>query len=289
MMNNHNTNYWWTKLLNWYNQHNYNNLDRFILDKLACYYLNLERYQIYQQSPKITFHNYLKIKHNLKQIAHGYPLAYIINKIHILDNDFYVNKDVLVPRQETEELIVKAIKKINNLFPKQKQLKILDLCTGSLVIGSLLQSHFPDAKVSASDISLKALKVAKVNNATLNNNKITLIKSDLLKYHIQNNLKYDIIISNPPYIIKGDNNTECINFEPKIALFAKDEGLFFYKQIFINLKFVINNPGLIILEIGYNQKSAIEKLLLEFCSIRYSFYFETDISNKFRFLYICHL
>ena len=183
------------------------------------------------------------------------PISKIFNSKEFWKYNFFVNKFVLDPRPETELIIEKVL----NYFPdKNKKLKILDLCTGSGCIAISLAKEYLNSKITATDISSKALKVAKINSKKLNCNNIEFIKCDLL----DKISKYDIIVSNPPYLSNFDYKNvsdEIKFFEPKIALFAKRNGYEFYNRLATLLPNIVSKKSMIFIEIGHSQaKKCIE-------------------------------
>lgn len=194
-----------------------------------------------------------------KHISENTPLSHLVGFDYFYDRKFKVTKDVLSPRIETEELIYKVLeyaKKSN-----KDSFRILDLCTGSGIIAITLKKEISKqtTEVVASDISEKALIIAN-ENAILNKAEITFIQSDLFD-KIPG--KFDIIISNPPYISYHDKNTlenNVLNYDPHLALFADEEGMYFYRKIIENAKNHLVNNGIIFFEIGYDQKEKIQKL-----------------------------
>ena len=183
------------------------------------------------------------------------PISKIFNSKEFWKYNFYVNKFVLDPRPETELMIEKVL----NYFPdKNKKLKILDLCTGSGCIAISLAKEYLNAKVTATDISSQALKVAEINSKKINCNNIKFIQCDLL----DKISKYDIVVSNPPYLSKLDykNASDEIKlFEPKIALFARNNGYEFYNRLSSLLPNIISKKSMIFIEIGHSQaKKCIE-------------------------------
>ena len=183
------------------------------------------------------------------------PISKIFNSKEFWKYNFYVNKFVLDPRPETELIIEKVL----NYFPnKNKKLKILDLCTGSGCIAISLAKEYLNAKVTATDISSQALKVAEINSKKINCNNIKFIQCDLL----DKISKYDIVVSNPPYLSKLDYKNvsdEIKLFEPKIALFAKNNGYEFYNRLSSLLPNIISKKSMIFIEIGHSQaKKCIE-------------------------------
>ena len=203
----------------------------------------------------ITRYNAFKINHYVKKRIKGEPITKMFKKAYFYGYEFYVNKNVLSPRQDTELLVEYCEKNIN------KNLKILDLCAGSGAIAiSLNKLGFKN--VVASDISKKALKVAKKNNKLLNTN-VTFIKSDMFNEITE---KFDVIVSNPPYIESEDVkrlDIEVKKYDPKLALDGGVDGLMFYKHIINNLNKYLNENGLVVLEIGYNQAKDVCNLLKE--------------------------
>lgn len=177
------------------------------------------------------------------------PLQYIINKQNFYGLDLYVNESVLIPRYDTENIVDCIVKD----FEGRKDISVLDLCTGSGCIAISLKKHGFE-KVFALDISDKALEVAK-HNAYIHNADITFIKSDLYK-ELPNDIRFDLIVSNPPYIRTGEIeklDDEVKDFEPKLALDGGKDGLDFYKKILNLSKDFINKNGSLYFEIGYDQ------------------------------------
>ena len=194
-----------------------------------------------------------------KHIREDMPLSHLVGFEYFYDRKFKVTKDVLSPRMETEELIYRVIEYIKTT--KKDSIKILDLCTGSGIIAITLKKELElkSVEIIASDISGEALEVAK-ENAELNNADIKFIQSDIF-----NNIdeKFDIIVSNPPYIDRKDEITmkaNVLNYDPHLALFAEEEGMYFYRKIVEKAKNYLNHSGVIFFEIGYDQRDKIIKL-----------------------------
>lgn len=191
-----------------------------------------------------------------KHIKDDTPLSHLVGFEYFYDRKFKVTSDVLSPRMETEELVYKVIDYIrkNNLT----NIKILDLCTGSGIIGITLKKELEefDVKILASDISSRALMVAKENASSLEAD-ISFVESDLFS-NIQD--KFDIIVSNPPYIAHDDKKTikeNVLNYDPHLALFADEEGMYFYRNIIEKSRPYLNEKGIMFFEIGYDQKEKI--------------------------------
>jgi len=236
--------------------------------------------------------NYLKkyIKENnlddnyynecLKELEKGKPIQYIIGNVDFYGNIIKVNQSVLIPRYETELLVDITIKKIKKIF-KDKKIDILDLGTGSGCIAITLKKE-TNSNVDALDISTEALKVA-IANAKDNNVEINFINQDMTTY---NSKQYDVIISNPPYIRYDEEIMELVkNNEPHLALYAEDDGLYFYKHIIKNIPNITKEKYLVCFEIGEHQSTAIvdyAKENLENINISV----EKDYSEKDRFIFI---
>ena len=191
-----------------------------------------------------------------KHIKDDTPLSHLVGFEYFYDRKFKVTSDILSPRMETEELVYKVIDYIrkNNLT----NIKILDLCTGSGIIGITLKKELEefDVKILASDISSRALTVAKENASSLEAD-ISFVESDLFS-NIQD--KFDIIVSNPPYIANDDKKTikeNVLNYDPHLALFAGEEGMYFYRNIIEKSRPYLNEKGIMFFEIGYDQKEKI--------------------------------
>ena len=197
-----------------------------------------------------------------KHIEKNVPLSHLAGFEYFYDRKFKVTKDVLSPRMETEELIYKVIEYIKSI--NKNNIKILDLCTGSGIIGITLRKEleFKSLEVVASDISEEALKVAK-ENAIMNEAEVKFIQSDIFE---NINEKFDIIVSNPPYIAYNDKITmedNVLNYDPHLALFAEEDGMYFYREIVENAKEYLEEDGLVFFEIGYDQREKILKLANE--------------------------
>lgn len=198
-----------------------------------------------------------EILQDIEELKKNVPIQYIIKNQEFMKLNFYVDENVLIPRSDTE-VIVEEIINTN----KNKKVKILDLCTGSGCIAVSLKKYIPSAEVYASDISVGALNVAKLN-AKDNGTEVKFIESDMFK-----NIKekdFDIIVSNPPYIKSQviEELSKEVQKEPIIALDGGDDGLYFYKKIVEEGYQFLNNNGMIFLEIGFDQKEDLLKIINE--------------------------
>lgn len=202
-----------------------------------------------------------KIENELKtindKINEGYPLQYAIGKWNFYGLDLLVDKRALIPRYETEILVDLIINDNSN------NKKILDIGTGSGAISLALSKNLKDSKIIGVDISKNAIDLANENKIKLNINNVEFKESDIFSNIDE---KFDIIVSNPPYINKEDFEKldNKLYYEPQNALYGGEDGLYFYKKIIKNAKNFLNKNGKIYLEIGYDQKDSISNLLEEY-------------------------
>lgn len=196
-----------------------------------------------------------KYKQEIDEIVLGKPLQYITNNQEFMGLNFYVDENVLIPQPDTETLVEQVINLIN------KQSNVLDLCTGSGAIGISIAKYTKNTLVVCSDISKKALEVAK-QNATKNQveSKMQFIKSDM--FSELDNYKFDVIVSNPPYIETSviPKLSKEVQQEPLLALDGGKDGLDFYRTILIESSNYLNKNGYVLIEIGYDQGKKINKL-----------------------------
>lgn len=192
-------------------------------------------------------------KSSLEALKENKPIQYVIGNVNFYGLKFIVNKNVLIPRFETEELVEQVVEYTKDL--NKDKIKILDLGCGSGAIGLTLKSILKDSEVTLTDISKEALEIAKLNANNLNLD-VTFIESDWFS-----NVKleqYDIIVSNPPYIRTDEEIEEIVkNNEPSLALYGGVDGLDCYRKILANIKPYLNNKFLIAFEIGESQKEEI--------------------------------
>lgn len=214
----------------------------------------------------------------IDKINNGYPIQYLIGNVEFLNTTINVDERVLIPRYETELLVDKTIKYIKKYF--DKEVNIIDLGTGSGCIAIALKKSL-DCNVTALDISKDALEVAR-DNAKLNEVDINFVEGGMLD-ELKDN--YDVIISNPPYI-PFDGFVEDIvkNNEPNVALFAPDEGIFYYKEIIKCHMNNLNKPGIMAFEIGDNEEELLTTILEENNISNYKF--EKDLTDRIRYLFI---
>lgn len=223
-----------------------------------------------------------KAKEIFKRILNGEFLAYIINKTNFKDIDIYVDKSTLIPRIETSELIDKSIKYIKELNIKHD--KIADICTGSGIIALFLKKEFNDSIVYASDIHEDTLNVAKKNFSD-NNLKIETFIGDKTEPFLKNNIKLDVLISNPPYVKNMDDIDEKVkNNEPLDAIYTP-KGYEFYEDFFKNAENLMNDKFFMAFEMNYDQENELTILIEKYLKNVY-YKFEKDFYGLPRMLFI---
>ena len=223
-----------------------------------------------------------KILDSLDKLKNHYPIDYIINKKFFLDNEFYVNEDVLIPRPETEELTNWILQ--DNLEIKEKK-RVIDIATGSGCIAISLSYHNKYFETVGIDVSKKALDVCEINKKRISS-EVTFLEHDI---RIKKNFseKFDIVVSNPPYLTKNETLTigQNVKFEPQIALFAPSNNpLLFYKKIIDFSRVNLNKNGQIYLEINPVYIIEIKQILAE--NNLNDVNFRDDFRGKKRFLKI---
>jgi len=202
----------------------------------------------------------VKFKSLIERRKKGEPIAYLINKKEFWKDEFFVNKDVLIPRPDSELIIEQVLK----IYLKDVQLQVLDIGTGSgCILLSILKerSNFYGTGI---DISNKSINISKFNAKQLNlTNRVKFFHSSVDNF---NNGKYDIIVSNPPYIEQLSLKyleRDVVNFEPKLALSGGFDGFSKIRKVINKASILIKKNGKFILEIGFNQKNKVIKILKE--------------------------
>lgn len=222
-----------------------------------------------------------KFKYRVAELRKGRPIQYIIGNVNFFGNELLVNEKVLIPRFETEQLVDNTIKKIKEIWG-DAPIDIIDLGCGSGAIGLSLKKAMDNTNVTLLDISHDALDVAKQNAERLNLD-VQFIQGDMLT-NITN--KYDVIISNPPYIKTDEEIEEIVrNNEPHLALYGGVDGLDYYRTIFKRIKNNLKDKYLIALEIGDTQKEAICNLVANYLD-NYQIECLQDYSHRDRMIFI---
>ncbi len=226
-----------------------------LLDKSKEYLMIHSDDEIDEKISEVFFKRIERLKENE-------PIQYITNKQEFMGFEFYVDKSVLIPQPDTENLVEEVIAISEKMRQNEKiELKILDMCTGSGAIAISLFKLIKNVLVYASDISKDALKIAN-ENSNKNKANVLFFESDLFE-KISELYKFDIIVSNPPYIESETIKTlsEEVKNEPILALDGGEDGLDFYRKITEDAKKYLDKDGYLAFEIGYNQRSAVENIL----------------------------
>ena len=228
---------------------------------LLCESIDKDKKHIILNSKEILNSRQLEDFNNfIERRKNGEPIAYLINKKEFWKYEFYVNKDVLIPRPDTELIIEQVLK----IYPKQSQLQVLDIGTGSGCILLSILKERPNFYGKGIDISKKSINISKFNAKKLNlDNRTRFIHSSVDNFKIG---KYDLVVSNPPYI-KLLNlkylEKNVINFEPKLALSGGFDGFSKIRKVISKASTLIKKNGKFVLEISFNQKNKVKKILEE--------------------------
>ena len=226
--------------------------------------LNCDRLSLYlNKDTCLDINKSVQLSGILKRRIMHEPLQYILGSTEFMGLKFKVDQRALIPRPETEILIGSALEKLKSIN-KVEPLKILDLGTGSGCIAVCLAKLLPQAEVWASDISLLALQLAK-ENADLHKVKVKFLWGDIFNALEKDQKKFDLIISNPPYIAKQEfySLAKEISFEPRIALEAGIDGLDFYRRIIRQAAAYLNTDGLLAFEVGAHQADRVCAICVE--------------------------
>lgn len=198
----------------------------------------------------------------IKKRSQGYPIQYIIKEKEFMGLNFYVEEGVLIPRADTEIIVEYILEYIDKIYP-QEEIKVLDIGIGSGAIGLSIAYYKKNTFVYGVDISPEAIKIASINRDRFKLENVKLLESDLFD-KINKEEKFHIIVSNPPYIPTGDIDKlqeEVKNYEPRIALDGGKEGMAFYRRIIPESREYLEEEGLLIFEIGYDQGKQVEAIM----------------------------
>lgn len=225
-----------------------------------------------------------RFEDGIQRILNDEPMNYVLGYSYFYGYKFTVNKDVLIPRPETEELVCLILQKYDEYYKGQK-INVCDVGTGSGAIAISLKKEEDNLNVFASDISKQALDVAR-KNAEDNDADVKFYCGSMLEPYIENNIKVDILVSNPPYIKQDEVLENSVkDYEPHVALFGGDDGLKFYRIIFENAHKMLNEKGMLFFEMGYDQRENLTSLAREYFKDA-DIQVLKDINNKDRMLFI---
>lgn len=205
--------------------------------------------------------DYLEAIHRMEK---GEPLGYVLGYENFYGYDFIVNEDVLIPRPETEELTGQVLMLCDDVLEKIEHPVVFDVATGSGAIGITLSLEEPRLDVYASDISQKALEVAYMNNEKLGG-RVVFVQGDMLQPFVDRNMHCDVLVCNPPYIPQEEKlDHGVVDYEPNVALFGGEDGLYFYRSVFKNAHKVLNENGIMAFEMGYDQGERLSALAKQY-------------------------
>ena len=213
------------------------------------------------------------------------PMAHVLGYSWFYGYKMIVNEDVLIPRPETEELCVEILKRMDRWFAGQETIETVDVGTGSGAIAITIAKEEPRVHMLATDISTDALKTAK-RNAEVNDADITFYAGDMLEPLIEEGVKLDVLICNPPYIPEDEvMEKSVVDFEPHVALFGGSDGLYFYRRIFADCRKVLKEKAFMAFEMGWNQREAMSRLVEETLP-EAQYEILKDINGKDRMLFV---
>ena len=236
--------------------------NKLIAEIIISNILNVDRMMLFTKYREIVSNNDIeKIREYLKKIAKDkLPLQYLLNEQEFYGRKFYVNKGVLIPRQDTEILVEKAINIVKD--KKIETPKILDIGSGSGVIGITMSLEIENSKVLGIDVSDVAIEISNKNREILKAKNIKIVKSNL--FENVSFKEFDMIISNPPYISRDEIDVmseNTLTWEPEEALFAENEGLYFYNEICDKGYDYLQKEGYLLFEIGYKQGEKVKTIM----------------------------
>ena len=222
----------------------------------------LDLYLEYDQAVNQDVYN--KFLSGIERLKEDEPLAHILGYTWFMGYKLEVNSAVLIPRDETEELVGNVLIELDRFFEEQESITVIDVGTGSGAIAISLKKEEPKVKMYASDISAAAVKVAN-QNALNNHAEIAFFVGNMLDPYIDAGIKVDILLCNPPYIPSEEELERSVNdYEPHLALFGGPDGLKYYQEVFENAPKILNQRALMAFEIGYNQREVLLKMVKEY-------------------------
>ena len=255
--------------------------------KVLLYHLvEIEPHELYMKMNDVMEEQLIQqLQLKIDLYLQGVPVQYINGVETFFARKFIVNQDVLIPRYETEELVEQILYRIDDYFQDEDIIDVVDVGTGCGAIAISLDLEEKRTKVFATDISSHALEIAKQNNKELQAN-VRFLQGDMLEPLIEGNMKFDIFVSNPPYIPKQQVIQNVVkDNEPHIALFGGEDGLYFYRKIFKDVSKLLKDKALLAFEIGYDQKEDLEREVRKHF-IDDDFEIIKDMNGKDRMLFI---
>ena len=228
-----------------------------------------------------------KFNDGVNRLKNNEPLQYILGYQWFYGYKILVDKDVLIPRYETEELVANVLADSDYYFADYPSIDIADVGTGSGAIAIALKKEEDKFNMYATDISEGAVKKAE-ENCQVNDCQIKFLVGDMLQPLVDNDIHLDILVCNPPYIPRQQKmQTSVVDYEPHVALFGGDDGLYFYRKVFDNALKVIKDRSFMAFEIGYDEKESISELVKQYFPTD-RFEILKDINGKDRMLFVYH-
>ncbi|WP_349410874.1 peptide chain release factor N(5)-glutamine methyltransferase [Pseudalkalibacillus sp. SCS-8] len=233
---------------------------------LLCHVLQIRRSEMLSSFEReLTEEQQLQFKTFVEQHGEGIPIQYLTKTEEFYGRPFTVSPEVLIPRPETEELVLSVLERIPSFFKGKKDLRVVDIGTGSGIIATTLKLEKPSFEVTGIDIAKASLDVARQNSERLGA-EVRWMQGDLLQPFLGSGEKFDIVVSNPPYIPESDIETldETVKaHEPIRALVGGEDGYYFYRKIIRQLPEVLNDRALVAFEVGFDQGDKVASLLEE--------------------------
>lgn len=226
-----------------------------------------------------------KFDAGMARILNDEPMDHVVGYSWFYGYRMIVNEDVLIPRPETEELCAHILSRMDRIFPDQDVIETVDVGTGSGAIAITVAKEEPRVHMRATDISEAALVTAR-KNAELNEADVSFAAGDMLKPLIEEGVKLDVLISNPPYIPAHEKmEKSVVDFEPHVALFGGEDGLKFYREIFEDCRKVLKERSFMAFELGWDQRERMSALVKELLP-EAQFEILKDINGKDRMLFV---
>lgn len=236
---------------------------------ILCHLLKKDKIYLFLHKDEVVDETTVKKFYEMAEKRNsGYPLQYMINSQEFMSLDFFVQEGVLIPRPDTETLVEKIIDIVNKGHLKDKEIKILDIGAGSGAIGLSLAYHLKNTRVTLIDISERAVETTMENIKRFKLDNASVVYGDIFEENKVFDSKYEIVVSNPPYIERStisELQTEVSVYEPKTALDGGMDGLDFYRRIVHVFKGIHERDGILSVEIGSNQRQEVMKIFQDAC------------------------
>ena len=259
-------------------------LNRNVINTVLCFINGFDSNLTLYKNFDVECKDYDSFVSLIERIKNGEPFQYVIGRANFIDLTFKVDPSVLIPRQETEELVIGTKVMMDKMFSPFDPIAIADVCTGSGVIGLYMKKLMKNSTVYLTDVDEKCLKIAK-ENADLHGFSVNLLQGDLLDPLIKQGIKLDVLVCNPPYIENEKTIDEQVwKYEPHLALLANPKTTF-YERIFKDAEKVMKNNCILAFEIGEDMEDELCALVEQYFPFS-AYKISKDMYGKVRFLYI---